>query len=124
MTEKSLKIGIVMDPIDAITPYKDSSLAMLLEGIRDGVRHTFVRVDFSSEDWWMRETTFFAGAGTLYALHMDDADHIRLEEVDGERLKRALSKAIGPLTPREEAPTSRTLRDFLLSGRAAAAGGA
>ena len=34
MAEKSLKIGIVMDPIDSITPYKDSSLAMLLEAER------------------------------------------------------------------------------------------
>ena len=34
MTVKSLKIGIVMDPIDSITPYKDSSLAMLLEATR------------------------------------------------------------------------------------------
>jgi glutathione synthase len=31
MTQKTLKIGIVMDAIDSITPYKDSSLAMLLE---------------------------------------------------------------------------------------------
>lgn len=36
MAEKSLKIGIVMDPIDSITPYKDSSLAMLLEAERRG----------------------------------------------------------------------------------------
>jgi len=31
MVAKSLRVGIVMDPIDAITPKKDSSLAMLLE---------------------------------------------------------------------------------------------
>lgn len=31
MVAKSLRIGIVMDPIDSITPKKDSSLAMLLE---------------------------------------------------------------------------------------------
>jgi len=34
MAEKSLKIGMVMDPIQSITPYKDSSLAMLLEAER------------------------------------------------------------------------------------------
>ena len=34
MASKTLKIGIVMDPIESITPYKDSSLAMLLEGCR------------------------------------------------------------------------------------------
>jgi glutathione synthase len=34
MAQRSLKIGIVMDPIESITPYKDSSLAMLLEAER------------------------------------------------------------------------------------------
>jgi len=31
MAQRRLKIGIVMDPIESIVPYKDSSLAMLLE---------------------------------------------------------------------------------------------
>ena len=34
MAGKPLKIGIIMDPIQSITPYKDSSLAMLLEAER------------------------------------------------------------------------------------------
>lgn len=34
MATKSLRVGIVMDPIESITPYKDSSLAMLLEATR------------------------------------------------------------------------------------------
>ena len=34
MSEKALKIGMVMDPIESIAPYKDSSLAMLLEASR------------------------------------------------------------------------------------------
>ena len=34
MVQRSMKIGIVMDPIESITPYKDSSLAMLLEAER------------------------------------------------------------------------------------------
>jgi glutathione synthase len=34
MASGTLKIGIVMDPIESITPYKDSSLAMLLEAAR------------------------------------------------------------------------------------------
>ena len=42
MAVKSLKIGIVMDPIQSITPYKDSSLAMLLEAEhRDAEIHYF-----------------------------------------------------------------------------------
>ena len=36
MTGKRLRVGIVMDPIDGITPKKDSSLAMLLECERRG----------------------------------------------------------------------------------------
>lgn len=34
MADKALRIGIIMDPIDSITPKKDSSLAMLLEAER------------------------------------------------------------------------------------------
>jgi len=34
MATKALRVGIVMDPIESITPYKDSSLAMLLEAER------------------------------------------------------------------------------------------
>lgn len=36
MSEKSLRVGVVMDPIESITPKKDSSLAMLLEAERRG----------------------------------------------------------------------------------------
>ena len=48
MASKSLKIGIVMDPIGSITPYKDSSLAMLLEAGRRGAEiHYFEQKDVS-----------------------------------------------------------------------------
>ena len=36
MPANSLRIGVVMDPIESISPKKDSSLAMLLEGERRG----------------------------------------------------------------------------------------
>ncbi len=46
MSDKPLKIGIVMDPIGSITPYKDSSLAMLLEADRRGAEiHYFEQKD-------------------------------------------------------------------------------
>jgi glutathione synthase len=46
MTRNALKIGIVMDPIESITPYKDSSLAMLLEAQRrDAEIHYFQQHD-------------------------------------------------------------------------------
>ena len=49
MTRENLKIGIVMDPIGSITPYKDSSLAMLLEAERRGAEiHYFRRSTWST----------------------------------------------------------------------------
>jgi len=36
MSAKTLRVGVVMDPIESITPKKDSSLAMLLEAERRG----------------------------------------------------------------------------------------
>ena len=46
MASKTLKIGMIMDPIGSITPYKDSSLAMLLEAGRRGAEiHYFEQKD-------------------------------------------------------------------------------
>lgn len=46
MAGNPLRIGIVMDPIDSITPKKDSSLAMLLEaGRRNADLHYFEQAD-------------------------------------------------------------------------------
>ena len=36
MSAKTLRVGVVMDPVESITPKKDSSLAMLLEAERRG----------------------------------------------------------------------------------------
>jgi glutathione synthase len=41
MATKPLRVGIVMDPIESITPYKDSSLAMLLEAERRGAEISY-----------------------------------------------------------------------------------
>ena len=46
MATKPLRVGIVMDPIASITPYKDSSLAMLLEAERrEAEIHYFEQAD-------------------------------------------------------------------------------
>ena len=46
MASDSLRVGIVMDPIEGITPKKDSSLAMLLECERRGAEiHYFLQDD-------------------------------------------------------------------------------
>ena len=48
MAHQTLKVGVIMDPIDAITPKKDSSLAMLLEASRRGHEiHYFEQRDLS-----------------------------------------------------------------------------
>ena len=48
MASKPLKIGIVMDPVGSILPYKDSSFAMLLEAQRRGAEiHYFEQKDVS-----------------------------------------------------------------------------
>jgi glutathione synthase len=48
MADKALRIGIIMDPIDSITPKKDSSLAMLLEAQRRAAEiHYFEQADLS-----------------------------------------------------------------------------
>jgi len=46
MASGTFKVGIVMDPIESITPYKDSSLAMLLEAERRNAEiHYFQQKD-------------------------------------------------------------------------------
>jgi glutathione synthase len=48
MADKALKVGIVMDSIESITPKKDSSLAMLLEASRRNAEiHYFEQRDLS-----------------------------------------------------------------------------
>jgi len=46
MANTALRVGIVMDPIESITTYKDSSFAMLLEAQRrDAEIHYFLQSD-------------------------------------------------------------------------------
>ncbi|MEX2494833.1 MAG: glutathione synthase [Woeseia sp.] len=43
MPPETLRLGVVMDPIEAITPKKDSSFAMLLEAQRRGIEIHYLR---------------------------------------------------------------------------------
>ncbi len=43
MSANSLRVGVVMDPVESITPKKDSSLAMLLEAERRGAEIHYLR---------------------------------------------------------------------------------
>ena len=51
MPERPLKVGVIMDPIERITPKKDSSFAMLLEATRrDAEIHYFEQPDLKILD--------------------------------------------------------------------------
>lgn len=85
MRSRTLKLGVVMDPIGAITPKKDSTLAMLLEAMRRDIQiHYFEQADlkldggralgrsrrlevFDDNDHWYR---------------FGDADEVALGELD------------------------------------------
>jgi len=69
MTTKKLRVGIVMDPIESITPYKDSSLAMLLEAERrEAEIHYFEQSDL--------KIVSGTALGRSRRLHVeDDRDH-------------------------------------------------
>jgi len=89
MTERRLTIGIIMDPIESITPKKDSSLAMLLEAERRGAtilcfgqadlrlqqgvamgRSTRLRVRDDDDDWFEKSDVADIALGDLDAILM------------------------------------------------------
>ena len=81
MADKSLSVGIVMDPIQTITPKKDSSLAMLLEAARRGADiHYFEQADLRLDG------SRAMGRSTRLDVRDDDADWYTF----GERSETAL----------------------------------
>jgi len=89
MSVKALRVGVVMDPIESITPKKDSSLAMLLEAQRrDAEIHyllqedlhllggvalghsTLLRVADDPQDWFEKSTQQEIRLGDLDAILM------------------------------------------------------
>ncbi len=77
MTDRRYTIGIVMDPIESITPKKDSSLAMLLEAQRRGADIVY----FEQRDLRLRGGDAFGRGRTLVVA--DDND--RWFEIGSER---------------------------------------
>lgn len=61
MPMQSLKIGMIMDPIDKIKPYKDSSFAMLLEAQRRGHQLFYMQ----PEDLFLDNAKPFASVSEL-----------------------------------------------------------
>ena len=89
MASTSLRIGIIMDPVGSITPYKDSSFAMLLEAQRRGAeihyfeqknvsllsgaasgQSTLLRVRDNDDDWYELGDTIEVALGELDAILM------------------------------------------------------
>ena len=79
------KLGIVMDPIESITPYKDSSLAMMLEAQARGWQIYYFRM----QDLFM-DASISMGEYRTLVVHDDndhwfdyvDAGRCRLDELD------------------------------------------
>lgn len=89
----TLSVGIVMDPIEAIKPYKDSSLAMLLEAQRRGHRLIYMQPEDlflkNGEPWaqttelkvWDRsQDEQYYGFGSSKALPLGELDMILIRQ--------------------------------------------
>ncbi|RLA24480.1 MAG: glutathione synthase, partial [Gammaproteobacteria bacterium] len=91
MSAKALRVGVVMDPIESITPKKDSSLAMLLEAEQRGAEihyllqkdlklvagvalghSTLLRVSDDNDDWFEK--------GAQQEIHLGDLDVILMRK--------------------------------------------
>ncbi|MBL4620775.1 MAG: glutathione synthase [Immundisolibacteraceae bacterium] len=72
-------VAVIMDPIEQITPYKDTSLAMMLEAQRRGWRVEYLQ----QSDIYMRDGVVFAQRQVVELF--DDNDHWfnSLQAVDG-----------------------------------------
>ena len=100
MASNPLRIGIVMDPIGSITPYKDSSLAMLLEAERRGAeihyleqkdvsllsgkalgQSTLLRVRDDNDDWYTLGDRQDMALGDLDAILMRKDPPFNMEYV-------------------------------------------
>ena len=76
-------------------------------------RHTFVRTDFGEDDWFVRETTFVPVEGSLFFIGPKKGG-IAIEELDGDRMKRALVDAVGPLPRDSRVPSTQRLSELLV----------
>lgn len=75
------RLGVVMDPIEGITPYKDTTLAMLLEAQRRGWEIRYMTL----ADLSLRDGTAW-GDGALLEVRDDNNDWFTLGERDEEAL--------------------------------------
>jgi glutathione synthase len=76
------RLGVVMDPIEGITPYKDTTLAMLLEAQRRGWEIRYLTL----ADLSLRDGVAY-GDGALLEVRDDNHDWYTLGERDEEPLE-------------------------------------
>lgn len=67
----AIKLGIVMDPIERITPYKDTSFAMLLEAQRRGYELFYMQ----PEDIYLKDSRPFAITSQLKVWDRNDGEY-------------------------------------------------
>lgn len=85
MADQPLHVGVVMDPIDAIKPYKDSTLAMLLAAQRRGWRLSYMQIgDLELVDGTASATVrpLSVADDTRHWFQLADPDHIPLNQLD------------------------------------------
>lgn len=82
-----------------------------------GERHSVVRTDFGEDDWFVRECTFIPVEGSLFFMgprSIGGRTGLAIEELDGDRLRRALIEAVGPLSRDRSAIAAQKLSDLLV----------
>ena len=113
MGNKPLRVGIVMDPIGAITPKKDSSLAMLLEAARrEAEIHYFEQ----------RDLKLVSGTALGYSTRLDVFDDNEDWYAFGERAEIALGDLDVVLMRKDPPFDMEYIYTTYILDRAAAAG--
>ena len=113
MGNKPLRVGIVMDPIGAITPKKDSSLAMLLEAARrEAEIHYFEQ----------RDLKLVSGTALGYSTRLDVFDDNEDWYAFGERAEIALGELDVVLMRKDPPFDMEYIYTTYILDRAAAAG--
>lgn len=82
-----------------------------------GERHSVVRTDFGEDDWFVRESTFIPVEGSLFYMGPRSANGrtgMAIEELDGERLRKTLIEAVGPLAKDRGTHAAQKLSDLLV----------
>lgn len=90
------------------------SLVDMAESMSRAERHTFVRYDFGEDEWLLRETTLVPTDGGLFLIRTAGPGEIAIEELDGDGLKSALARAVGPLPSSDPGKRKRSFPELFI----------